>query len=197
MQSSQARDWTRVPCIGRWILNYWITREVLAVEFRWLSLMRQTGSVVITVPNNRLDLSLSSWVVFDISVVVQSLSRVPLFATPWTAACRAPVSATVSPRLLKLIYIESTMLPNHLILFGILQCPKSLRASSGHCPLLSGPAGGHSIHPSLLGGVRRGHPSFADSGRNIDASILGFGIVRRIQAILHYALRRCYWDAPH
>ena len=26
--SSQTRDQTRVPCIDRWILNYWITREV-------------------------------------------------------------------------------------------------------------------------------------------------------------------------
>ena len=26
--SSQIRDWTHVPCIGRWILNHWTTREV-------------------------------------------------------------------------------------------------------------------------------------------------------------------------
>ena len=26
--SSQIRDWTCVPCIIRWILNHWITREV-------------------------------------------------------------------------------------------------------------------------------------------------------------------------
>ena len=26
--SSLTRDWTRVPCIGRWILNHWTTREV-------------------------------------------------------------------------------------------------------------------------------------------------------------------------
>ena len=26
--SSQTRDWIRVPCIGRWILNHWTTREV-------------------------------------------------------------------------------------------------------------------------------------------------------------------------
>ena len=25
--SSQTRDWTHVPCIGRWILNHWTTRE--------------------------------------------------------------------------------------------------------------------------------------------------------------------------
>ena len=27
-ESSQTRDQTRVPCIGRWILNHWTTREV-------------------------------------------------------------------------------------------------------------------------------------------------------------------------
>ena len=26
--SSQTRDWTSVPCIARWILNHWTTREV-------------------------------------------------------------------------------------------------------------------------------------------------------------------------
>ena len=31
--SSQTRAWTRVPCIGRWILNHWATREVLPLWF--------------------------------------------------------------------------------------------------------------------------------------------------------------------
>ena len=43
---------------------------------------------------------------------VQSLSRVQLFATPWTAA----LSFTVSQNLLKLMSIESVMPSNHLIL---------------------------------------------------------------------------------
>ena len=46
----------------------------------------------------------------------QSLSRVWLFATPWTAACQASVSITNSQNLLKLISIESMMPSNHLIL---------------------------------------------------------------------------------
>ena len=28
VESSQTRDWTRVPCLGRQILNHWTTREV-------------------------------------------------------------------------------------------------------------------------------------------------------------------------
>ena len=47
---------------------------------------------------------------------VQLLSRVRLFATPWTAALQASLSITNSWRLLKLISIESVMLSNHLIL---------------------------------------------------------------------------------
>ena len=47
---------------------------------------------------------------------VQSLSRVRLFATPWTAACQASLSITNSQSLLKLMPIESVMPYNHLIL---------------------------------------------------------------------------------
>ena len=48
--------------------------------------------------------------------VVQLLSRVLLFATPWSAALQASVSFTISQTLLKLIFIESMMPSNHLIL---------------------------------------------------------------------------------
>ena len=48
--------------------------------------------------------------------VVKSLRRVWHFATPWTAACQASLSFTISQRLLKLMSIESVMPPNHLIL---------------------------------------------------------------------------------
>ena len=47
---------------------------------------------------------------------VQSLSHVPLFATPWTAACQASLSITNSRSLPKLMSIESAMPTNHLIL---------------------------------------------------------------------------------
>ena len=70
---------------------------------------------------------------FSISQViqsVQSLSRVQLFETPWTAARQASLSITNSRSLLKLMSIESMMPSNHLIL-----C----------CPLLLLP----SIFPSI------------------------------------------------
>ena len=49
-------------------------------------------------------------------IVVQSLSLVQLFATPWTAAHWALLSFTISRSLLKFMYIELVMLSNHLIL---------------------------------------------------------------------------------
>ena len=47
---------------------------------------------------------------------VQSLSCVQLFMTPWTAACQASMSFTLSWSLLKLMSIESVMASNYLIL---------------------------------------------------------------------------------
>ena len=47
---------------------------------------------------------------------VQSLSRVQLFATPWTTACQASLSITNSWSLPKLISIELVMPSNHRIL---------------------------------------------------------------------------------
>ena len=59
---------------------------------------------------------------------VQSLSRVRLFATPWTTACQASLSITNSRSSLKLMSIESVMPSNHLILW----CPLFLLPSIFH-----------------------------------------------------------------
>ena len=47
---------------------------------------------------------------------VQSLSRVQLFVTPWTAACQDYLSIANSQSLLKLMSLESVIPSNHLIL---------------------------------------------------------------------------------
>ena len=47
---------------------------------------------------------------------VQSLSRVRLFVTPWTAAHQASLSITNSQSLLKLMPIELVMQSNYIIL---------------------------------------------------------------------------------
>jgi len=44
------------------------------------------------------------------------MSYVWLFGNPWTAACQAPLSSTISQSLLKFMSVELVMLSNHLIL---------------------------------------------------------------------------------
>ena len=70
------------------------------------------------------------WAGWHGSLVVQLLSHVRLFVSPWSAARQATLSFTISWSLLKLMTIESVMPSNHLIL-----C----------CPLLLLP----SIFPSI------------------------------------------------
>ena len=71
---------------------------------------------------------------------VQSLSRVRLFAIPWTEAFQASLSITNSQSLLKLMSIESVMLSNHLILLSP-----------------SPPAFNVSLHPGLFKWVSSSH----------------------------------------
>ena len=47
-------------------------------------------------------------------VVIQSLSRVRLFKTPWTAAPQASLPFTISRSLLRFMSTESAMLSDHL-----------------------------------------------------------------------------------
>ena len=61
---------------------------------------------------------------------VQSLSRVRLFVTPWTAACQASLSVTNSQSSLKLMSVKSVIPSNHLILcHPLLLCLQSFPAS--------------------------------------------------------------------
>ena len=70
---------------------------------------------------------------------VQSLSRVRLFETPWTAACQASLFITNSRSLLRLMSIESVMPSNHLILCHPLllwpPTPPSIRVFSNESAL--------------------------------------------------------------
>ena len=56
------------------------------------------------------------WVPTNQFSSVQLLSRVRLFAAPWTVACQASLSITNSQSLLKLMSIESVISSNHLVL---------------------------------------------------------------------------------
>ena len=83
-------------------------------------------------------------------IAVQSLSCVLLFVTPWTVACQASLSITNSWSLSKLMYIESVMPSNHLILCR---------------PLLLPP----STFPSIRGSFQMSQ-LFASGGQNIGVS---------------------------
>ena len=72
-------------------------------------------------------------------------SHVQLFATPWTAALQASLYFTVSQSLLRLMYIESVMPANHLILFSCLQS----FPASGSFPMSQFFASGKTIAPTI------------------------------------------------
>ena len=74
---------------------------------------------------------LSCFILFSLASVhylnsVQLLTRVWLFMTPWTAPCQASLSITNSQSLLKLMYIESVMPSNRLILCHPILLPSVL-----------------------------------------------------------------------
>ena len=61
-------------------------------------------------------------------LVLLSLSCFWLFVTPWTAACQASLSFTISLSLLKLMSIELRMPSNHLISVASFSCRQSFSA---------------------------------------------------------------------
>ena len=86
--SSHPRDRTHVSHIAGGFFTSWATKEAHCLEFH-------CGSLV---------------------VLVQSLSRVRLFSTPWTAAHQTSMSFTISQSLPKLMSTESVMSSNHFVL---------------------------------------------------------------------------------
>ena len=105
-----------LPAVGAGIVALTEVKCYLSLQ---LSLMVQTQLKVTC--DLLLILQLSS---------VQLLSRVRLFATPWTAAHQAPLCIANSWNLLKLISIELVMPSNHLILCHPLLLPPSIFPSS-------------------------------------------------------------------
>ena len=85
----------------------------------------------------------------NLTIVVQSLSHVLLFETPWTS-----LSSSISQSLLKIMSTESVMPSNHLILGCLLLlCFQSFPAS-GFSPVNQlFPSGGQSIGASASASV--------------------------------------------
>ena len=103
-------------------------------------------------------------------IVVHSLSHVQIFAAPWTAACQAPLSSTISQRLLTLMSIELVMLSNHLIFC----CPLLLLTS---------------IFPSIRDLPRFPMSQFLSSGdQSIEASASASVLLMNIQGLFPLGL---------
>ena len=85
---------------------------------------------------------------------VQSLSHVRLFVIPWTAACQAFLSFTISWSLLKFTSVELVMPSSHLI-FVILffSCLQSFSASGSFPTSQFFASGGQSIGASASASV--------------------------------------------
>ena len=84
-------------------------------------------------------------------IVVELLSHIWLFVTPWNAACQTSLSSTNSQRLLKLMSIESVMPSNHLILCRpLLLLPPSFPASGSFPVSQFFTSGGQSTGVSAL-----------------------------------------------
>ena len=85
---------------------------------------------------------------------VQSLSHVRLFVIPWTAACQAFLSFTISWSLLKFMSVELVMPSSHLI-FVILffSCLQSFSASGSFPTSQFFASGGQSIGASASASV--------------------------------------------
>ena len=87
-------------------------------------------------------------------VVVQSLSYVWLFVTPWTAGCQASLSFTISQSLLKLMSIESVMPSSHVIrLSTFFSCHQYFPASESFLTSWLFTSGGQSIETSASASV--------------------------------------------
>ena len=123
-QSQQANSGTSISITHAYsaanptLLSIFIVLSVIIIK--WLIIRRFL--YVLHIPKgNILSYILSGRIcpnknTISLLVVVQLLSHVWLFASPWTAVFQASLSFTISQSLLKLMSIESVMPCSHLIL---------------------------------------------------------------------------------
>ena len=100
--SFPARNWTPTPCLGKWSLNHWTSREVPAAAKSLQSCPTLCDPIDGSPPGSPVSGILQArtlgWVAISFSnawkwkVKGKSLSRVQLLVTPWTAAHQAPPS---------------------------------------------------------------------------------------------------------
>ena len=88
----------------------------------------------------------------EVVVFVQSLNRVRLFVTPWTAKLQAPLSSTISQSLFNFMSTESVMLLTASSSSAPFSCCLQFFPASGSFPMLFA-SGSQSIGASALATV--------------------------------------------
>ena len=133
-----------------WELILYDISHLTCFEICFIGLAYGLSWRMLHVPMQRMYiLLLWGWVVYRcllpfsvtivIYIVVQSLSRVHLFATAWTAAHQASLSFAIPMSSLKIMSIESVMPSSYLILCPLLLLPSvfpRIRVSSSELALL-------------------------------------------------------------
>ena len=126
-------------------------------DLQWLSIVLQTKFKLLTMvyrAQHHLVLVYFSNLHIHTIIVVESLSRVQLFVTPWTAACQASSAFTISHSLLKLMSTESVMPSNissSVVRFS--SCPQSFPASGSFQMSRFFTSGGQSIGASVSASI--------------------------------------------
>ena len=116
----------QVPCAFSFLINFLFQNSFRFIEklWRWYRVPLYLPHSALPIINILHPYSIFTRVKEPILVhlccIVPSLSRVWVFVIPWTAACQAALSFTLSQSLLKLMPIELVVLSNHLILCHIL-----------------------------------------------------------------------------
>ena len=110
--------WPWVPCFMHQTWDWSSTSHMVIYMFQWYSLSSSQPRLLPQSPKVcSLYLCLFCCLIYRVVVtVVHSPSCVWLFATPWTAACQACLSFTISWSLPKFISIALMMPSSHLII---------------------------------------------------------------------------------
>ena len=119
--SVETRPWSgfaETPAQGSPGISPGSKNRMVAGCLGWLCISSEVGLQLIKSEcEHHRDLCLSFFFLKLVFLgVVQLLSHLQLFVTPWTVACQDDLSPTISWSLLKLMSIESVMPSKHLIL---------------------------------------------------------------------------------
>ena len=119
-------EFLKYPFISGYRLkNQWIL-PLMGIYTNFNQLLWWLDQLFISTNKEQFRKFLEHCAIWTFVAVVQSLSCVQFFVTPWTVRRQVPLCSTISQDLLKFMSIESVILSNHLIVC----CPPLLLTSS-------------------------------------------------------------------